>query len=67
MNPLMRQATCRLGSNEAPRRFNRTERIEIIVSTACKANELLRFVRKREQTLSEHDGNGKVVGAMHHQ
>jgi len=67
MNPLARRTTSRLESNEAPRRFNRTECIEIVVSTARKANELLRFVRKREQTLSEHDGNGKVIGAMHHQ
>ena len=40
MNPLPRRTTSRLENNEAPRRFDRTERIEIVMSAARKANEL---------------------------
>src|SRR5690349_24216193 len=61
------RVTGRLISNEAPCRFDRTETIEIVMSAARKTNELLRFMREREQTLSEQDRNGKIIGAMHHE
>jgi hypothetical protein len=41
------------GVDEVPRRFNRTKVIEIVVSTARKRDELLRFVGERKQALTK--------------
>src|SRR3954447_27028393 len=55
------------GVDELPRRFDRAEIAEILVTAAGEADELFRFMRQRKQPFAKHDRDRWIIAAVHDQ